>query len=507
MIAMKPTQLKDAIRNIKKRFVAHMSITSIVCMGVTGLLSIYFMGSSFATFATHYYDEHNFKDLEVASSMGISEENLKQIAALEGVKDVEGAFSADGLLEKDGEVYSAILLSATHRISVPYATEGRMPEKPDECAICAPLMKKAGLAVGDEVVLSAVGPGNEDLLAHSTYTITGVCIHPDYLTANENKTVVLPEDSFDKSIVQGGYLRAYVDVDVAEGTEALRGDDYDRQVMVVEERIKELSDELGEARTKEVASTAEETYETAKKETEEKLAEGLSQLEAGEQELADNKEKANQELADALKKLEEAEKELAEKENEARTKLQAALKKLADGERELTDKEKEAKLKLEDALKKLEDGSKELAEKEKEAKAELLEAVKKLNSNEGTLAEKQKEAARALAKAWQTIQAGEKELKEKEDEADKELGAGLQKLLDGEDEYAAGLAKARKGEQEYAAGVKQLDEAEKKLAAGRKELDDAEKKYEQGLETLDGKLNEPIDKAEDVLKTLEGLLS
>ena len=503
---MKPVQLKDALRNIKRRFVAHLSITSIVCMGVTGLLSIYFLGSSFATYATHYYDEHNFKDLEVTSSLGISEDNLKQIAALEGVKDVEGAFSSDGLLEKDGSVYPVILLSATHKISVPYAVEGRMPERSDECAICAPLMKKAGLAIGDQIRLTASGNSDTELLSDSSFTITGVAIHPDYLIANENKTVVLPESSFKREAVSGGYMRAYVDVDVLEGTALFNGDSYDRQVSAVEERIKELSDALGAARTKEVSDQAEETYETAKAETEKQLSDGLHQLEEGEKEWGDSKEEAEKQLQDALKKLEESEQELAEKENEAKTKLQDALKKLENAERELTEKEKEAKTKLEEALKQLEDGSQELAEKEKEVKEELLEAIRKLDSNEGNLAEKQKEAARALAKAWKTIEAGEKELKEKETQADQELAAALQKLLDGEGEYAEGLAQASKGEEEYAEGVKQIEEARNKLADGRKKLEKAKKEYQEGLNTLDAKLNEPIDKAEEVLDLLENLL-
>ena len=230
---MKPTQFKATIRNIKKRFSAHLSVTSIVCMGVTGLLSIYFLGSSFATFATRYYDEHNFKDLEVASSMGISEDNLAQIASLPGVKDAEGAFSADGFLGKDGNMYACILLSATKRISVPYAVEGRMPKASSECAVCAPLMKKAGLAIGDQITLTASSGGNEELLSESTYTITGTAIHPDYLTANDNKAVVLPESSFRKEAVSGGYLRAYVDVDVAEGTPLFKGTSYDDQVRIV----------------------------------------------------------------------------------------------------------------------------------------------------------------------------------------------------------------------------------------------------------------------------------
>ena len=55
---MQRTQRKDAVRNIFKRIISYLSILLTITLGVTGLLCIFFMGSSMEKVAVERAEEH-----------------------------------------------------------------------------------------------------------------------------------------------------------------------------------------------------------------------------------------------------------------------------------------------------------------------------------------------------------------------------------------------------------------------------------------------------------------
>ena len=93
---MKKTQRKDAFRNIKKRIVSFLSLCLVVMLGLGGYFTTRYMGAGIDKKATGWYNDHNFKDFDMACSYGISEANLDRIKKVDGVTDAEGVFQTDG---------------------------------------------------------------------------------------------------------------------------------------------------------------------------------------------------------------------------------------------------------------------------------------------------------------------------------------------------------------------------------------------------------------------------
>ena len=75
---MKQTQVLDALRNIKRRFISYQSIAVTVVMGMAGLPCIFFMESSYTQYATDYYTESHFKDFDITSTAGITDDDIKE---------------------------------------------------------------------------------------------------------------------------------------------------------------------------------------------------------------------------------------------------------------------------------------------------------------------------------------------------------------------------------------------------------------------------------------------
>jgi putative ABC transport system permease protein len=125
---MKKTQRKDALRNIRKRIVSFLSICLVIALGFGVLFTTRYTGAGLDREYNKYFRNHNFKDFELVSSLGVSDENIDSIMQVQGVTDAEGAIVVNGIVTHGKQRKSAVICSVTDKVSVPEAIEGRLPE-------------------------------------------------------------------------------------------------------------------------------------------------------------------------------------------------------------------------------------------------------------------------------------------------------------------------------------------------------------------------------------------
>ena len=103
------------------------------------------------------YDETRLYDLRVVSTLGLTEEDVEAVSAVEGVEGLFPAYDTDlVLLSEEGDSLTARVHSLpedTSEENVNYLTrpqllEGRMPQEPGECVI----VKTKSLVEGQEWV-------------------------------------------------------------------------------------------------------------------------------------------------------------------------------------------------------------------------------------------------------------------------------------------------------------------------------------------------------------------
>lgn len=207
---MKPTQRKDAVRNIRRRWLSFCSILLIVTLGITGFLWPLYVKQSFIRTGAGYYDNLNYHHLEMISSLGVTQSDLDTIRSNETVADVEGMRMAEGLLSVGEKNRKIQILSVTERISKPELKSGRVPAAAGECALGADLMELFGVSIGDSIRLEATDKVFANALSESEYTVVGCMNSPLYLRNNRTYYAFVSDGSFNESVLQGLYTRALV---------------------------------------------------------------------------------------------------------------------------------------------------------------------------------------------------------------------------------------------------------------------------------------------------------
>ena len=82
--------IKDSVRNIWKKKVTALSIAVVVMLSVGVFLGVFYYMKALNREGTSYYKETNFKDFDIISSQGISEDEIDRLKNVEGISDIEG---------------------------------------------------------------------------------------------------------------------------------------------------------------------------------------------------------------------------------------------------------------------------------------------------------------------------------------------------------------------------------------------------------------------------------
>ena len=378
---------KDFYMEIKKTYNRFLSIFFIVALGVAFFSGIRASEPDMELSADKFYDENNYMDIRVLSTLGLTDSDVEALSKVEGVKDVVSSYTKDVISYRQEGMYTLKVFSISDVLNQITPVEGRLPEKVGECILDSGL-KELGYQIGDVVTIqSGTDDAIEDSFHTTKYKVVGMGITPAYLSV-ERESSQIGRGSVDgfmaickEDFAMEAYTEIYLSVHGAKELVSYQ-DNYEELVEGVVEKVKEIKEEREKAR-----------YIEVKQEANEKIADA-------EKELADGKKEAEEELADAYKKITDAKQEIADAKQEikdGKQELKDAKKKLSDGKQELEDGKKEIasgkkeiaknKEKLNDAQYKLDNGKKELEKGKKEYES----GKQELESNKKQIQESEKE--------------------------------------------------------------------------------------------------------------------
>lgn len=396
---------KEFFMSIKKTYNRFISICLIVMLGTAFFAGVKAAEPDMQESADIFFDDSELMDIRVLSTLGLTEDDVNAISAIEGVESAIPVYTYDVLTEKDEKQHVIKLMSETTDINKITVTEGRMPQESGECLADWLLEQNYGYKIGDKITISSGDDkAIEDIVNTQTYTITGFGKSSYYLDLTRDSStigngsmsgfLIIPEDNFT--------LEAFTEIDVlVDGAIALDcySDAYEDAVDEVTQKIKDIAGDRCEIRYAEVVREAQDA-----------IAEAETEVSDGEQELADAKE----ELEDGWEQLADAKKEVAE----GQTELNAQKQVLAESKQTIAAKEQE-----------LASAQNTIAENEASldsAKAEIAENEKKLNDAQSEINKNEKK----LADAKNEIKENEQKLTDGQAEYDAEYEENHQKLED-----------------------------------------------------------------------------
>lgn len=298
--------LKEIFVEIKHSLGRFISITAIVALGVAFFAGIKASAPDMKYSADQYFDKYNLQDIQVFSTIGLDDKDLKALSEVEGVEAVQPVYSIDTIVKNGNtaSVFRLFSLPEEQKVNNLRIVEGRLPQSDDECLIEADSVHNtlfSSFEIGETISLQS---GNDtdlkDELTRTKFKVVGKGYTPNYLsytigTSNIGSGTV---DNFiyvKDSVIKKDY---FTEIDIlVSGASQINTytDSYFDVVDPVTERIEDLADKQIETNL----DTKRKQIEDAKKELDDKITQAKKKIESGKKNLEQGKKELQEKEAEA----------------------------------------------------------------------------------------------------------------------------------------------------------------------------------------------------------------
>lgn len=523
---MKKALNKDILRDILKSKGRYFSIMLIVALGVAFFSGIKVSPKVMRNTVDDYYDEYNFMDVEVISTLGLTDDDVDAIKKLDTVEGVFPTYSMDVITNvKDQDRVLKVHALPTDDLSndnKDYINrvkliKGRLPKNSGECVVLKPKYDHLNLKIGKTLKIKS---GTEDKLSENlkkdNYKIVGLVETPYYLSyefgnssigsGSVDGIMLVPQDDFKTE----AYTEMYITAKGAKDETSFY-QEYKDTVKKTEDQIDEITDERIEHRYNEVVgeatdelNKAKKEYNDKKKETEDKinkaekeLKDGKQKIKDGKQELKTKKAETKKQIKDGFKKLDSAEAQV----KSGRKQYEAAKKEFESQKQRANSQISSAESQLAplksniDSLKSNISGLESQLSNpniSEEEKATLTRTISKYRENLSALEGQYNAGYAKIQSIKNQIKSGERKLARTKSELDRnqrKIKTERSKLYTMEEKAEKEFKKA---EEELVKNEKKLVDSEKELEKAKNEAKDEFKKAEKDLK-----------EAEDEIKKIE----
>ena len=243
---------KDAFKeiiNTRKRF---LSILLIVLLGVGFFAGIRAVSPDMKKTADMYFDENKMMDIEVISTMGLTDDDVKEIQDLQDVKIVEGTYSKDVLTKVDEEEVVLKIHTLSDNINCVKLQQGEMPKNEEECVVEESFLNSTNKKIGDTIILEAKDTLAGPNLKNKEIKIVGSIRSPLYISRERGSTklasgkinyyIYVPQSE----IISQIYTEIYVRVKDADKLDTF-SDEYEDKIKKVKSDIENIAKECTES--------------------------------------------------------------------------------------------------------------------------------------------------------------------------------------------------------------------------------------------------------------------
>lgn len=298
---------KNSFRKIWKSKGRFLSLILIVILGTSFFAGVRETASDMIKTLDNYYDDTNLYDFKIVSTMGLTDDDIKSLEEIDGIKEVEETYSFDTLIEGN-----AVKVSALSNISSVTLTDGRMPKNNNEC-----LGEENEFKIGDTITIE-----DDTYLDNNTCKVVGTINSSSYIYENKglssvgdgklDSLIYVPKDNFKLDYYTEIYL-------LADNTkeELSYSDEYNDIISKVNKELQELKPLRETARYEEILKEAmdkvaerENELNRVKSENETKFNDALTELNSNKIKLDEGLEEYNSNLYTLNKTKESTESQL-----------------------------------------------------------------------------------------------------------------------------------------------------------------------------------------------------
>lgn len=434
---MKKSLIKNSFKEISKTKRRFLSILIMAFLGVGFYAGLVACSPDMQDSLDKYVDKSNMYDIDVISTLGLTDEDINAIKEIDGVENAYGIQSKDTFINLNDKESICKVIEYNENINKPEVIYGRLPENSDECLLDE---KYSYFGSSEENIGKIIKIENENLdendnpiFTQKELKIVGIVDSPLYISSERGssslgsgsislyiycKEDVINLDYYTEIAVQVKGAKEFV----------TNSDEYLAVVNPVIQKIEEIKEERQEARYNSLVNDANKKIDDAQKEYDDKKAEADQELADAEQKIND----AKNELDNSENKLNKSEKELNQKEKDVAKQFETAEQQIEQYENQINAMIAQIGMETPEIT-----AQKEQIQKQKEE----LETQKNTANNQITSGRKEIENGR------KKIKDARKELEENEQEYNDKKAEAEEKLVDAQskiDDARADVAKIEK---------------------------------------------------------------
>ena len=190
---MKTALFKDGIKEIKNSYKRFISLLLIVLLGVGFFAGIKATSPDMRKTLDTYFDDLNVMDIQVISTLGLTNEDVEAISQVEGVENAEGSCQADAMVTIGEEEVVVKLETLTDNLNNLNLIEGKLPENKEECVVETKFLSETGHQIGDTIEVAIENITNDDgeeekVLKNNRLKIVGAVDSPMYISSERGST-------------------------------------------------------------------------------------------------------------------------------------------------------------------------------------------------------------------------------------------------------------------------------------------------------------------------------
>ena len=509
---MKKALIKDALREIKKTYKRFISILLMAFLGVGFFAGIRASSPDMVDTLDTYYKNQNVYDIQVISTLGLTNDDIDAISKVENVEHVDGSFETDGQIEIENKEVIAKVMSLND-FNTPVLIEGSLPSAQNECAVEPNFLLANNKKIGDTIELNIEDSQNDDgedvpYLYEKELKIVGTVQSPMYISLDRGTSnlgagkidyyMYIPESNVQANSV---YTSIYVKVKSANEY-TTSSNKYKNCIAEVKTKIEDIKEEREKARYDSLVNTAAKKVEDAEEELNTQKSDAEKQIADAEKELEDGKKQIEDAEAEIKSGRAEADREFSN----AYAELTSAKKQIENSVKELEAKEKEANAEFD----KLEKQKEELNSQLSTLNTGISEVEKNIETIENTLKNPQlpdeqkatlEETKKQLESKLTELNSSKAQLTSAIAQIDTGIKNGKAEIENAKSELQSAKKELEKNENAYYSNKNstyaQLDDAEEELANSKKELEDGEKELEESKKEFDEKIADAESKLND----------
>ena len=425
---IKKSLLKNNLKSIYKTRRRFLSILVMAFLGVGFFAGLVATSPDMLDSLDKYADSSNLYDINIMSTLGLTDDDITALQALDRVENAYGIQTKDSISKIDDKESICKVIEYNEKVNTPVIVAGRNIENENECLIDPAVVRTGEGAeryIGKKIVLENNDLDSDDkpIFTKKEFEIVGIAETPVYIsnergnTSIGNGTVsfyILTKDVINMDY----YTGVYVTAKGAKET-VTNSDEYLSIINSVTSEIEAIKETRENARYQSLVDEATKKVNDAQKEFDDK-----------QQDVEVELQDAENQIKNAENQITSSERKIQNGENELNAQIEQANAQFASAKAQLENAEKQLEVApLEDAVKEAQKAellkqkqSLEASQKEAEAKfeqvkteiannkAEIRKAKSKLSSSKAEFEDKKQEAQNKLNEAQAKIDDAKNEI-------------------------------------------------------------------------------------------------